>query len=315
MKRQKGKHRAPKVAGRSAGWFVSLLTLVLGVSVVVFPSAAKWATAIELAKDGQEYTLTANAQSARRFTEAVGVNEAGDYKGALTAITVEGTNAIARLQIPSIGVDLPVYPDSTDETLKKGAGHLEGSALPVGGLGTRSVITAHSGMPNKRMFDRLPKLDNGDLVYVTVLGQTLTYEVTGQRVDTPPGRYETHPTPSGQGPAHPRYLHPLRSEHPPLDHHRAASPRLPHGRCSCGGGSRIPVVGNRLRGWHWDYRGSRCRGQETVSTTTQPTKKRRTEMEAKRTKLRRRNHLGANALVGVTTTLVHAGGAEEDRRP
>lgn len=184
MKRQKGKHAAPKkraVLGRVA----SMLILAIGITVITFPSAAKWATAIELAKDGQDYTLTANAQSAQRFDRAVAANETGDYKAALNAVTVEGTSVIARLQIPSIGVDLPVYPDSKDETLKKGAGHLEGSSLPVGGAGTRSVITAHSGMPTKRMFDRLPKTEVGDQVYLTVLGQTLTYEVTGQRVDTP----------------------------------------------------------------------------------------------------------------------------------
>lgn len=189
MKRQKGKHAALQGqsthAQRGWGWLVAIVVLIMGLTVMVFPSAAKWATAVELANEGKEYTLTANQDSAERFNQAVGANVSGDYKAALEAVTVEGSEVIARLQIPSIAVDLPVYPDSKDATLKKGAGHLEGSAAPVGGMGTRSVITAHSGMPTKRMFDRLPKVEIGDQVYLTILGQTLTYKVTGSLVDTP----------------------------------------------------------------------------------------------------------------------------------
>ena len=53
---------------------------------------------------------------------------------------------MARIQIPTIGVDLPVYHGTSDETLLRGIGHLQGTSLPVGGVNTHSVLTGHRGL-------------------------------------------------------------------------------------------------------------------------------------------------------------------------
>lgn len=86
-------------------------------------------------------------------------------------------DAMARLDIPSIGVDLPIYHGTSDETLMHGVGHFYGSALPVGGQGMHSVLTAHSALANASLFDRLPEMKNGDTFFVHVYGQTLAYKV------------------------------------------------------------------------------------------------------------------------------------------
>ena len=65
---------------------------------------------------------------------------------------------MARLRIPVIGVDLPIYHGTSDATLSEGVGHLEGTALPVGGDGTRSVLSAHRGLATAEMFNNLDRL-------------------------------------------------------------------------------------------------------------------------------------------------------------
>lgn len=84
---------------------------------------------------------------------------------------------MARIRIPAIDVDLPVYHGTSDETLLRGAGHLEGSHLPVGGPSTRSVITAHRGLANSTMFTNLNEVRKGDTFSVEVMGEVLTYQV------------------------------------------------------------------------------------------------------------------------------------------
>ena len=41
---------------------------------------------------------------------------------------------MARVYVPSVGVDLPVFHGSYPEVLARGVGHLEGTAFPTGGI-------------------------------------------------------------------------------------------------------------------------------------------------------------------------------------
>ena len=43
-------------------------------------------------------------------------------------------------------------------TLDKGIGHLFGTALPVGGESTHTVLTGHTGLGTATMFDQLTSL-------------------------------------------------------------------------------------------------------------------------------------------------------------
>lgn len=89
------------------------------------------------------------------------------------------------VEIPVIKVSLPIYHYTTDSSLEKGAGHLLGSSLPVGGKGTHSVISAHRGLPSAKMFTDLNLVKEKDLFYVHVLGETLAYEVDDIRTVEP----------------------------------------------------------------------------------------------------------------------------------
>lgn len=89
------------------------------------------------------------------------------------------------VEVPQINVQLPIYHYTTEEVLKKGAGHLFGSSLPVGGENTHTVITAHRGLPSAKLFTDLNLLQETDHFYIRVLGETLAYEVDGTSVVEP----------------------------------------------------------------------------------------------------------------------------------
>lgn len=81
------------------------------------------------------------------------------------------------VSIPVINLELPIYHGTSTETLEKGIGHLEQTSLPVGGIGTHSVLTGHSGLAGKRLFTDLPELKEGDVFYIRVLNEIMAYKV------------------------------------------------------------------------------------------------------------------------------------------
>lgn len=88
-----------------------------------------------------------------------------------------GDGMMGYVEIPAIDVMLPIYHGTGVRTLEKGAGHLVGSSLPVGGENTHSVISAHAGLASKAMFTDLDRLEIGDRFYMYILNEVLAYEV------------------------------------------------------------------------------------------------------------------------------------------
>ena len=84
---------------------------------------------------------------------------------------------IGHVQIPAIDTDIPIYAGTAEEILQIGAGHLEGTSLPVGGNSTHAVITAHSGLPEARLFTDLDRLKIGDKFYIHNIKEILAYQV------------------------------------------------------------------------------------------------------------------------------------------
>lgn len=92
-------------------------------------------------------------------------------------LNIAGNGIMGYVSIPSIHIHLPIYHGTNSATLEKGIGHLLGSSLPVGGRSTHSILTAHSGMANQKLFSDLPQMKIGDVFYLEVLGETLAYQV------------------------------------------------------------------------------------------------------------------------------------------
>ena len=100
-------------------------------------------------------------------------------------LNAAGDGAMGSLEIPAIGVDLVIYHGTEEEVLQKGVGHLQGSSLPVGGTGTHAVLSAHTGLSDKKLFTDLDQLEKGDTFYIHVLGDILAYQVDQIKVVLP----------------------------------------------------------------------------------------------------------------------------------
>ncbi|MGQ7550449.1 class C sortase [Streptococcus suis] len=90
---------------------------------------------------------------------------------------LEVKEKIGFVEIPKINERIAIYAGTTEDVLQKGAGHLEGSSLPVGGESTHTVISAHRGLPNASLFTNLDRLKIGDQFYIHNIAETLAYEV------------------------------------------------------------------------------------------------------------------------------------------
>lgn len=192
---------------------VAASTVVAGAAVMLYPQTAAWfsqrdqsrvVAEAEAALDQPPHDEPAfrdsQLDSAREYNDALasgavlaaGANvPASSGAGASDSLTyadlLAGTSDgfMARLRYDDLGIDLPVYHGTSDETLVKGVGHLEGTSLPVGGPDTRAVLTAHRGLATATMFTHLDEAELGDTFTITVLGAVLAYRVRDTQVIDP----------------------------------------------------------------------------------------------------------------------------------
>lgn len=92
-------------------------------------------------------------------------------------LNLTGKGIMGSIEIPKIGVDLPIYHGTSNDVLLNGVGHLQNSSFPVGGENTRTVLTGHRGLPNAKLFTRLDELKKDDLFYIHVGNKTLAYQI------------------------------------------------------------------------------------------------------------------------------------------
>lgn len=187
------------------GWNQSIVMLIatVGIAVLVYPTAASWFSAWSHDTDVDGYVQSVEQIPDEAVAEMLAAAEAynenlptgplrdpyalgadgqqtaiGDGAAAyFDTLSADGTDAMARVRIPRIHVDLPIFHGTDEETLSRGIGHLYGSSLPVGGPGTHSVLTGHNGFVQATLFDDIDELVAGDIIVVTALGEDLYYEV------------------------------------------------------------------------------------------------------------------------------------------
>ena len=132
-------------------------------------------------EDTDDAELIAQRQAAEQYNAMLAnatISEGGASAPPLAyaeQLTVGGV--MAYVDIPQIGVYLPVQHGTGAETLEKSVGHVVGTSLPVGGSSTHAVLSAHSGMASAKLFSDIDQLELGDKFFVHVLGDTLAYEV------------------------------------------------------------------------------------------------------------------------------------------
>lgn len=172
------------------------LIFLIGLLVLLYPMFSNlWnerRSAQLIAGYREEIAQVPQEDDSKWFEEADAYNKTLEGKGVpdafafiseeedeeyLAQLAFREDGVMGYIEIPKISVSLPIYHTTSEEVLQKGAGHLQGSALPVGGAGTHCVISAHRGLPSAAMFTDLNMLKIGDHFYIYVLDRVLAYEV------------------------------------------------------------------------------------------------------------------------------------------
>lgn len=177
--------------------FVALFT---GIILLLYPTVSEHINAMHQSKAIQAYNEITDAisnEQQNRILEA-----AHDYNKRIAAaenpilapekipnydktLDITGTGIMGYLTIPKIKVELPIYHSVDDNVLQIAAGHLPGTSLPVGGNGTHSVMSGHRGLPSAKLFTDLDKMEPGDIFYITVMSDVLTYQVNQVKIVKP----------------------------------------------------------------------------------------------------------------------------------
>ena len=132
--------------------------------------------------DTGDTELTAQRQAAEQYNAMLSgtatITEGGASAPPLPyAEQLTAGGVMAYVDIPKIGVYLPVQHGTDAETLERAVGHVVGTSLPVGGSSTHAVLSAHSGMASSKLFSDIDQLAKDDMLYIHVLGEVLAYKV------------------------------------------------------------------------------------------------------------------------------------------
>lgn len=113
------------------------------------------------------------------------LSQKDEITGYEESLNILGTGMMGYINIEKIDVELPIFHGTSDAVLDIATGHIEGSSLPIGGLGTHSLLSSHRGLPSAKLFTDLDKLEIGDMFTITVLNRIITYEVDQIRIVKP----------------------------------------------------------------------------------------------------------------------------------
>lgn len=185
MKKEKKKNRFST--------FLLLISLAIGLSLLLYPTVSDYwnslvqsravATYAEAVDQMDEEAYDAIIKSAQEYNREL-LNHPWGYglpKGLVKRYTkelaVDDSGIMGIVEIPSIGVNLPIYHGTGEDVLQVAIGHLNWSSLPVGGADTHCVISGHRGLPSAKLFTNVDQLREGDTFLLRVLNEILTYEI------------------------------------------------------------------------------------------------------------------------------------------
>ncbi len=178
------------------------LALLIGLSLLLYPTVADYINSLDYKKIIEDYQrevlklddtarqemLTAaheyNSELLERSTRIGGLNteQRAAYESLLDP---SGSGMMGYIEVEKIEIYLPVYHGTDESVLQSGIGHIEGSSLPVGGMGTHAILSGHTGLPSSKLFSNIDRLKEGDIFELHILGEVLTYQVESMVVLLP----------------------------------------------------------------------------------------------------------------------------------
>ena len=185
---------------KKLGTILMFLVLLIGIGLMAYPTVSNWWNSFHQSRAINSYAarveemdpelieqmlIEAHAYNARLAAGDEARYDEASHTRYMSLLGPAGDGVMGYIEIDKIGVKLPVAHTVEESVLQRSVGHLEGSSLPVGGEGTHAVLSGHRGLPSARLFTDLANLTEGDTFVLTVLEQTLTYEVDQIRVVLP----------------------------------------------------------------------------------------------------------------------------------
>ena len=185
--------------------FLLLFIFLIGLAVLAYPAFSEYWNTIHSSRAIIGYAEKVANLDKEKYEEIL--NAALDYNWRLadkqnqwvlddedlidyeSQLNIDGTGNMGFISIPKINVQLPMYHGTDDAVLQTSIGHITGSSLPVGALhdieedfddipfASHCVVSGHRGLPSARLFSDLDQMEIGDIFIMTILDQTLTYEV------------------------------------------------------------------------------------------------------------------------------------------
>ncbi len=181
--------------------FILILIFLAGLSLLLYPSFSNWWNSWHQSRAIASYSEQVANMDEDKYNELW--NAAMAYNESLLSrpnsyiltqeqleeytelLNVGGNGVMGYIDIPIIGVTLPIYHGTSDSVLQIAVGHLDWTSLPTGGESTHTVLSGHRGLPSARLFTDLDDLIVGDTFMLRILDEVLTYEVDKIRIVEP----------------------------------------------------------------------------------------------------------------------------------
>jgi len=170
-----------------------VLVLVVGFSLLLYPTISDWWNSMHQSRAVASYTQKVSEldktdyqnvwQAARSYNQTLNQKPnrffMTDEDRVLyeSVLNVAGNGVMGTIEIKKLNVNLPIYHGTNEAVLQVAIGHVEGSSLPTGDVGTHCVLSGHRGLPSAKLFTELDKMQVGDTFQLHVLDEIFTYEV------------------------------------------------------------------------------------------------------------------------------------------
>lgn len=128
---------------------------------------------VEIMSGATDYNSTLQDNPVGRFADMTDAQ----YEEYMSQLNIDGSGMMCYLKIDKLGVNLPVYHGTTEDILQHYVGHVEGTSLPVGGIGTHCALSGHRGLPSAVLFTNLDRMEVGDYFTIVVVGEEHVYQV------------------------------------------------------------------------------------------------------------------------------------------
>lgn len=190
----------------------SLLMILFGIGLFIYPTVATWlikketASYVEVFNQDYMPAKTEEESISKKendplFEKSVAYNKKIFDEGQVDfsdpwscvqfPIDMDGLkdDRFGYVSIPAMDVELPLYIGASTENMARGAVILGQTSLPVGGKNTNCVIAGHRGYHGAPFFREIEKLEVGDEISITNPWETLTYIVESIDIIGP---YDSH---------------------------------------------------------------------------------------------------------------------------